>query len=288
MVRRQASPAYRAEVVAADGYLDLAVLRIVADVDGTPVDPDELDLTAVPIGQGRELRPLDELIVTGYPGIADTFAVRFSKGEVNNFSDDPRVGPDAWIHTDAKIAEGNSGGLAADASGRLVAIPTMTTSDGPDGAVDYNMRPVELALPLIEAARAGRPYDGSRYLTRPTGDEFARVQGWASESTEECVAGNAEPAFPSGTWELFPQVRFAGMSDGDPVLVELVELSSRARRGRGPGLLRLRMGCGVGYVGVLPVRAVVRPLGVERGVPVIPRWGVRRAGAGRSRPLGHV
>jgi S1-C subfamily serine protease len=221
----QASPAYRAEVVAADGYLDLAVLRIVARADGARVDTGELDLPAVPIGRGRELRPLDELVAAGFPGIADTFAVRFSKGEVHNFADDPRIGPEAWIHTDAKIAEGNSGGLAVDASGHLVAVPTAIQSDGPDGVVDYIMRPVELALPLIEAARAGEPYDGYTYLTRPSGRQSARVQGWATEATDECVEGVVDAALPSGTWELFPQVAFEGMSPGDPVLVELVEMT---------------------------------------------------------------
>jgi S1-C subfamily serine protease len=221
----QASPAYRAEVVAADGYLDLAVLRIVARADGARADAGELDLPAVPIGRGRELRPLDELVVAGFPGIADTFAVRFSKGEVHNFADDPRIGPDAWIHTDAKVAEGNSGGLAVDASGHLVAVPTAILSDGPDGVVDYIMRPVELASPLIEAARAGEPYDGYTYLTRPSGRQSARVQGWATEATDECVEGVVDAALPSGTWELFPQVAFEGMSPGDPVLVELVEMT---------------------------------------------------------------
>ena len=107
----RAEPAYQAEVVAVDGYLDLAALRIIAYADGVPLEPADLDLPAVTIGSAATLRPLDDLVVAGYPGIAETFAVRFTRGELNNFSESIlRVGRDAWLHTDAKtFAAGNSG-----------------------------------------------------------------------------------------------------------------------------------------------------------------------------------
>jgi len=221
----RARPLYQAEVVAVDGYLDLAVLRIVAHADGVPLDPSELDLTPVALGSSRDLRPLDELTVAGFPGIAESFAVRFSRGELHNFSDDSRVGRDAWLHTDAKISGGNSGGMAVDSAGQLVAIPTQTTRDSPDGAiVDFNMRPVELALPLIEAAQTGGEYDEYQYLVRPSGRESARVAGWAPEPSESCVAGVTE--VPFGTQVVYPQIQFDGMEHGDHVLVELIDYAS--------------------------------------------------------------
>ncbi|MFV2064642.1 MAG: trypsin-like peptidase domain-containing protein, partial [Chloroflexota bacterium] len=225
----RAKPAYQAEVVAVDGYLDLAVLRIVADADGARVDPEDLDLTAVPIGTAKDLRPLDDLVVTGYPDIADTYAARFTKGALNNFADDRRVGRDAWLHTDAKIASGNSGGLAVDQAGRLVAVPTQTTSDGPNGAIDYNMRPIDLALPLIEAARAGKPYDAYTNVTRPTGDESATILGWSDVPADSCASGGE--VIPFGTSVVYPRIQFDGMQRGDHVLVELVDLAAPAADG---------------------------------------------------------
>lgn len=222
----RAQPTYQAKVVAADGYLDLAVLRITAYADGVVLDPADLSLSAVPIGTARDLQPLDELVVTGYPGLADSFAVRFTRGELNNFSDDDPIGRDAWLHTSAKLAAGNSGGLAVDSEGRLVAVPTQSTSDEPSGAVDFNMRPIDLALPLIDAAQAGEPYDPYRYVAPPSGDERATVLGWSDESSDTCVSGG--DSIPSGTQFAVAQVRFDGMNTGDHVLVEFVRLDGTA------------------------------------------------------------
>lgn len=222
--RERARPAYQAEVMAVDGYLDLAVLRVTADAGGKPVDPADLRLTPVEVGTANDLRPLDVLTVAGFPDLAETFAVRFSRGEVHNFSDDPLVGLDAWIHTDAKIASGNSGGLAVDASGRLVAVPTQVSADGPEGAVDFNMRPVDLARPLIDAARQGSPYDPDTHVVRPSGNEAAMVMGWADEWSAECDATGRTIAF--GTSTAYAHIQFAGMVPGDHVLVELARLDA--------------------------------------------------------------
>ena len=151
-----AVPTYRAETVVADGYLDLAILRITALADGSPVDASELDLDVVPLGSVEAIRAGEELTVLGYPGIADTFRVHVTRGAFSNLKDDHLVGPGAWMNTDAKIAQGNSGGLAADEQGRLVGIPDRVRLDDRDSATaEYVMRPIDLAGPLLEAARTG-------------------------------------------------------------------------------------------------------------------------------------
>ena len=67
-----AEPAYFAEVVAADGYLDLAIVRITETIGGRVVEAGDLHLPSVEIGDSRAIDQDDRLTVIGYPGIADT------------------------------------------------------------------------------------------------------------------------------------------------------------------------------------------------------------------------
>ena len=174
-------PRYFAQVVQVDEDLDLAVVRITHDLDDNPVDPDALHLPFVPLGSAQDLRLGDELIILGYPGIGgDT--ITLSKGVVAGFTEEEPYGPRAFIKTTATLAGGNSGGAALNARGELVAIPTqvgagtdeaevvdcrvLVDTNG-DGVVDDNdtcvpiggfinaLRPVDLARPLVEAARQG-------------------------------------------------------------------------------------------------------------------------------------
>ncbi|MGZ8528596.1 MAG: trypsin-like peptidase domain-containing protein, partial [Candidatus Limnocylindrales bacterium] len=66
---RPAVPRYRATVIAADGYLDAAVIQIDRDLGGQRITPSSLDLPSVPIGGSESLRVGDPLTVVGYPGI---------------------------------------------------------------------------------------------------------------------------------------------------------------------------------------------------------------------------
>ena len=217
-----ATPTYLAETVVADGYLDLAILRITALADGTPIAAGDLDLTPVPLGSVGDIRAGEELTVLGYPGIADTFRVHVTRGAFSNLKDDPRVGPGAWMNTDAKIAQGNSGGLAADEQGRLVGIPDRVRPDDRDSATaEYVMRPIELALPLLEAARNGTAWDPYTYVTRPSGDERLDVRGWTATNAETCEA-NPPATIPAGSDRLVAHVDFRSMAPGDHVLLALV------------------------------------------------------------------
>ncbi len=173
-------PTYFAEVVQADEALDIAVIRIISDLDGVAVNPDELNLTVVPMGNSNDLRLGDPMVILGYPGIGgDT--ITLTSGEVSGFTAETGRGERAFIKTSATIAGGNSGGLAADENGQLIGVPTQlgyggdgqfidcrvladTNRDGiiddldtcvPTGGFINALRPLELALPLIEAARRG-------------------------------------------------------------------------------------------------------------------------------------
>jgi hypothetical protein len=173
--------AYLAEIAAVDYGLDLAVIRITSDLDGNPV---EEQFPFVAIGDSDSVKIGDEVRIFGFPGIGgDT--ITFTRGSVSGFTGDRSVGGRAWIKTDATIAGGNSGGLAVNAAGELIGVPTIvgsgadtenfvdcrfvadTNGDGrvdsrddcvPVGGFINGMRPVNLALPLIEAARSGTAY----------------------------------------------------------------------------------------------------------------------------------
>ncbi len=184
---------YYAEVLQADEALDIAVLQIIADIDDNPINRDDLNLPYVLLGESENLNLGDEIFILGYPDIGgDT--ITLTTGEVSGFTRESAFGNRAFIKTSATIAGGNSGGLATDSDGKLIGIPTLlgyggdgqfidcrvlvdTNRDGvtddkdsciPTGGFINALRPVRLAIPLIEAARAGQV--AIKYIEIPTED----------------------------------------------------------------------------------------------------------------------
>jgi len=174
-------PMFYAEILQADANLDLAVIKIKSDMEGNPPDLNALGIQPVPIGDSKSLELGDELIIIGYPGIGGE-TITLTKGEVSGFTSQEEFGSRAFIKTSATIAGGNSGGLAATVQGEIIGVPTKvgygtaqldyvdcraladTNRDGiidekdncvPTGGFINALRPVDLALPLIEAAKAG-------------------------------------------------------------------------------------------------------------------------------------
>jgi len=183
---------YLAEVEATDPTMDLAIVRIVSDLNGQPVD---LTLAYAVTGNSDEVQIGDRLRILGYPGIGGE-TITLTEGAVSGFTLERGVAGRAWIKTDATIAGGNSGGLGADAEGHLIGIPTIVTSGSEsgqtvdcrpladtdrDGDIDSQdncvpvggfinaLRPINLALPLIEAASTGQQYSGSVPETQQPG-----------------------------------------------------------------------------------------------------------------------
>ena len=155
---RTVEPTYVAAVVAVDGYLDLAVLRPIETLGGTLIAPgDDLHLPVAPVGDSSTLAQGDAVDVLGFPSVADTRVVTVTHGTVASFQPDRRLQDNrAFINTDAPLARGNSGGMAADGAGRLVAVPTLRISD--QGDQISVLRPVHLAAALIDSARKRTPY----------------------------------------------------------------------------------------------------------------------------------
>jgi len=167
-----------AEVLQADAALDIAVIQIVSDLDENSINPAELNLPFVPLGNADDVRLGDSVTILGYPGIGGE-TITLTRGEVSGFTSEEGRGDRAFIKTSATIAGGNSGGLAADENGYLIGVPTQLGYGGDDQFVDCRvladtnrdgqvneddnciptggfinaLRPINLAMPLIPKSR---------------------------------------------------------------------------------------------------------------------------------------
>ncbi len=174
-------PMFYADVLQADANLDLAVIKIRSDLQGAAANFSALGIQPVPLGNSDSLQLGDEIVIIGYPGIGGE-TITLTRGEVSGFTAEEPYGNRAFIKTSATIAGGNSGGLAATAQGEIIGVPTQvgsgdiedmvvdcrpladTNRDGyiddsdncvPTGGFINALRPIDLALPMIEAAHAG-------------------------------------------------------------------------------------------------------------------------------------
>lgn len=174
---------YEADILVNDQALDIAVIRVARTLDGRPVTE---TFPTIELGNSDDVTLGEEVDVIGYPGIGGS-TVTYTQGTVSGFVPFPDSEFRAWIKTDTTISGGNSGGLAADSRGRIVGIPTRAgTDDGRitdcrvvadtngDGRIDQNdacvpiggflngIRPINVALPLIEQARTATPITPSQ------------------------------------------------------------------------------------------------------------------------------
>lgn len=241
-------PSYLAEVVAIDGLLDLAILRITTTLDGSRVEPAALGLPFVPLGDSDIIRLGDNINIFGFPGIGGE-TITFTRGSVSGFSSQEQVGNRAWIKTDATIAGGNSGGLATDDFGQLIGIPSRasagenqlitdcrvvqdTNGDGrlneadncvPIGGFINAIRPIKLAMPLIRAAQASIIYE-SPYITASTngqsnGQELFTFVTWAEDFDNDGCAINPITSYPAAAELLVAVFSYSGLTEGQEINV---------------------------------------------------------------------
>ncbi|MEO9322323.1 FHA domain-containing protein [Nocardioides sp. C4-1] len=229
-----ATAAYRAEPIVSDGYLDIAVLQIVSDIEGGEVEPDTLadELPApLPIGDSDELRTGDRIIALGYPAIGNVMAqgdrpLTVTEGVVSTFQADPVVGTERGsIDSDVRLGSGNSGGPSINQAGEIIGLNTrvITASSVDAGSITQGSAlivPVNLAADVLEIARAGGDPDYvSPYLDDlPTDpglpvDATAVANGWnlADSSTSGSCTGTSSVETPQS---------LPGVTGGDQVLAE--------------------------------------------------------------------
>lgn len=240
---------YIAEVVGADGYLDLALLHIIGTADGNKINPEDLNLPYVDLGNSDDVHIGDPIYIFGFPGIGGE-TITYTDGKVSGFTPEDQVGDRAYFKTDATISGGNSGGLAANDSGQIIGVPTSLGAAGlsggftgldcrpnqdtnGDGRLDdqdvcvpisnflADVRAINLAKPLILAAQNGQtyasPYEiagGGGGGTEPGSgnEEFGSVT-WATVDSKGNIDQQVD-SYPSGTELLVGIFDYSGMTDG--------------------------------------------------------------------------
>ena len=215
---------FLAEVQVADATLDLAVLRIVSDLSGAAVKPSTLNLTEIPQGDSDIVRVLDRVLAFGYPDIGDE-TLTVTAGAISGFlSQEGVTARRSWFKTDTTISFGNSGGAAVDEDGFLVGIPTQGNFD--EGGAIAHLRPLSLALPLIDAARRGEVIAASG--SRSTSVAQISNIAFAADVSEEGELLDRSSEFGSEQDLIFYSFDFQGMTpqtslsevwrlDGDPL-----------------------------------------------------------------------
>lgn len=199
-----AAAKYRATPVVSDGYLDLSVIKIDANADGTPLDTGKPALPEpVPVGDSSALQTGDRITALGYPALTGDQHIggplTVTSGDVSAFKRD--YGTDTerfWIDTTERIAHGNSGGASINTAGELVAVNTQfRKGQENEPAASYLVRPIALAADVITIARdGGDPNYVSPYLAKiqHLPDEVtAKSAGWNKVGIEKGDPGECGP-----------------------------------------------------------------------------------------------
>lgn len=150
-------PEYEAVLVAADKGTDIAVLKVTNAVGGGALATNDFNLPAVTIGDASALRRGEPLRLFGHPGYdaaaaPKALALLATGATLTGFRGSATLGGRGWIEVDARLRSGTSGGPAFDAAGRLIGVITQLAYD--EQAPAGQVRPVDLALKLLEAARS--------------------------------------------------------------------------------------------------------------------------------------
>ncbi len=160
---------YEAEVIASDGQLDIAVLKIEAD-NLTYLEFG--DSEAVKVGQtvvaiGNALGEFRNTVSVGVvSGLSRSVTASNAVGDVEQLYD--------VIQTDAAINPGNSGGPLLDLSGKVIGVNVATSMQGEN--ISFSL-PSDAVSSTVESVRdtgkISRAYLGVRYL--PVTPEMARA-----------------------------------------------------------------------------------------------------------------
>jgi hypothetical protein len=200
---------YRANVVAGDPELDLALLRITGLVGTARRElPENLGLTAIEQANSDELMIGDPLYVLGYPNLGGN-TLTMSQGLVSGFLDEDNNEVFEWIKTDAEVNHGNSGGLATNANWEFIGVPTAGVADVESAGKISFIRSGAVALQFYE-----RTLVGNAATTESNGPRVQSVEfGSAVNRRSEIVRPGVH--FQPGLTDLYAAFSYAGFSDGE-------------------------------------------------------------------------
>jgi S1-C subfamily serine protease len=138
-----------AEVVGEDADSDLAVLE---------VDPEGLDLVALPLGDSSSAQVGDPVVAIGNPfGVGRTVTTGIVSAIGRQIEAPSGFAIDNALQTDASINPGNSGGPLLDAQGRVIGINSQIATGGSGGGsvgVGFAV-PVDTVKKLLPELRRG-------------------------------------------------------------------------------------------------------------------------------------
>ena len=174
------------DVVGRDPLSDLAVLRAHGSARNRLPAPVEM-------GDAAELKVGQLVVALGNPlGLAGSVTAGIVSGLGRSLPTQAGRVIDEVIQTDAALNPGNSGGVLADAAGRMVGVNTAVAGIGVGLAVPINSTTREIIAALMSAGRVRRAWLGISGVQVPLAPELAERIG-----------------SPTG-------LQVAGVSDGSP------------------------------------------------------------------------
>ena len=192
------STEYKAKILGADPYMDLAVLEIISDEEFIPVS----------FGDSDKARVGDWVIAIGNPfGFGGTV----TSGIISSRNRDIGLTRyDDFIQTDASINQGNSGGPLFDLEGKVIGINTAIIAPGASGSIG-----IGFAIPSNPASKV--IYQLIKYGETKRGWLGVRIQEVTKEIAELEKLEKPEGALVASVSEGSPADK-AGIKDGDIIL----------------------------------------------------------------------
>lgn len=151
-IKKNIQPQYIAQYRSGVEELDLAVVKIVADLNWNQLNPADLNLMPAKIADSDTVELGDDINILGYPGVGGE-TITFTAGRVSGFLDDNDDSEVDWIKTDAVVNHGNSGGTAINGKGEMIGVPTAKLV-GQDNDIMFYLKPINQAIPVIDDALA--------------------------------------------------------------------------------------------------------------------------------------
>ena len=253
----------RANVTAVDPYIDIAVLKIIENLNDTLVQG---PLSPLPLGNSSALIVGDQVIAIGNPyGLAGTMTTGIVSqvGRLVPAPEVPYSVPDV-IQTDAAINPGNSGGPLLNMQGQVVGVNFAALSQGLGFAIPMNL--IQDIVPrLIEKGNYSHPYLGFTGTTL-TSDLAANI-GNVTDDVKGVVVNTLAKGGPADSAGLHGTTtdQYGRKHGGDIIvgingekITEFEQLVSYLERNTAPGdtvvLKVLRNGTELGLKAVMGVR----------------------------------
>ncbi len=171
-------PSFRAEIVQVDQSRDLAILQIRRELDGRSLNPDDLILPYVELGDSNDIKLDETITILGYEGIGDRPIQSPDgplRGSINGFLAETVGGERAWLKTTVSVPGVMSGGGAYDKNGQLIGIPISSPALTESGVQCVTLRDVngdrlvddaDSCIPISSGSNALRPIQMARPLLR--------------------------------------------------------------------------------------------------------------------------